>query len=88
MGEAIDHPGAPAFGSLPGQDVPPDGPVEEYKLPADGEGRPNLSVLDTALQLLQQFGVPGGGLEAFFHEISLARRLPTTRRIAVGNTYL
>jgi hypothetical protein len=55
MGEPLDHPGAPAFGSLPGQDVPADGPVEEYKLPADGKRSPDLGILDTALQVLQQF---------------------------------
>ena len=46
------------------------------KLPADGKSRPNLSVLDATLELLQQFRVSGGRLERFFHENSIARDLP------------
>jgi hypothetical protein len=65
MGEPVNDPGAPAFRSLPGQDIPSDGPVEQDQLAADGEGGANLSVLDTALQLLQQFGVSGWGAGVF-----------------------
>jgi hypothetical protein len=76
MGESVDHPGAPALSSLPGEDVPADRPVEQDQLAANGEGGPDLSVLDAALELLQQFRVAGGCLEAFFHEISIAWDLP------------
>jgi hypothetical protein len=75
MGEPIDHPGAPAFGSLPGQYVPADGPVEEYQLPADGKRSPDLGILDATFQVLKQFWVTGRGLERFLHGISLARDL-------------
>lgn len=64
MGQPVDHPGAPAFGSLPCQDVVADRPVEQNELPADGKGGPNLSPFDATLQVGEQFGVAGRGLEA------------------------
>jgi hypothetical protein len=68
MGEPIDHLCTPAFGSLPGQDVPADRPAKQDQLATDGKGSPNLSVLNAALQVLEQFLIAERGLEGFFHE--------------------
>jgi hypothetical protein len=54
MGQPVDDPGAPAFGSLPCQDVAADRPVEKDKLSADGKGGSNLSPFDAILQVLEQ----------------------------------
>jgi hypothetical protein len=62
VGEPIDHLRAPAFRSLPGQDVPADGPVEQDELPADGESSSDLSDLNAELEVTEQFGVAGGCL--------------------------
>jgi hypothetical protein len=76
MGESVDHPGAPALSSLPGEDVPADRPVEQDQLAANGEGGPDLGILDAALELLEQFRVARRWLERFFHGISLPRDCP------------
>ncbi len=86
--QPVDHPGAPALGSLPGQDVASDRPVEQNQLPADRKGGPNLSPFDSTLQVREQFWVPGRGLQAIFHQFSLAQRSPTTIAIVVGETIL
>ena len=60
MAEPIDDLGAPAFASLPGQDVPADRPVEQDQLAADGDGGANLGILDKAFELLKQFRLTEG----------------------------
>ena len=67
MGEAFDDPGSPALASLPGEDIPADRPLEEHQLPVDGQRRPDLSAADALLELLEELGVAGRGLQGENH---------------------
>ena len=85
MGKTVDNPGTPTLGSLPGENIPANGPIKEHQLAVDRERGPNLGGPDAALQVLEEFLVAGGELEAVYHEFSLARIFTTTTDIIVGN---
>jgi hypothetical protein len=66
VGQSVDHPGPPSLGPLPGEDVPPDRPVEQNQLAVDGERGPNLGAPDAGFELLKELGVARRGLEGRF----------------------
>jgi hypothetical protein len=45
--------GAPTLASLPGENIAANRPVEENKLPVDGERSPHLGAADPGLQILE-----------------------------------
>src|ERR1700722_5524701 len=67
--QPVDHPGAPSLGSLPGEDVPPDRPVQEDQLPVDGQRGPYLGAPDTGFELLEKLWIARRWLEGCFHPI-------------------
>jgi len=85
MGQPVDHPRSPTLGSLPGEDIAANRPIEEHQLAIDRERSTNLGGTDASLEVLKEFVVAGGQLEAFFHAFSLAQIFTTTIDIVVGN---
>jgi hypothetical protein len=67
VGEPVDDLGSPAFGSLPGRDIPADRPVGEHRLPVDGERGPDLGPTNSALEVLEQIRLAGGRLKGEIH---------------------
>jgi hypothetical protein len=72
MGKPVDNPGTPTFCSLLGEDIPSNRLIEEHQLAIDRERSTNLGGPDASFELLQEFVVAGGQLEAIFHEFRLA----------------
>ena len=55
--QPLDDPGAPALRRLPGQDVPPDLPVEQHQFPVDRQRSALTGGVDALLELGQPSGV-------------------------------
>ena len=72
MGKPVDYPGTPTLCSLLGEDIPANRPIEENQLAIDRERSTNLGGTDASFEVLEEFVVAGGELEAFLHEFSLA----------------
>ena len=59
VGQPFDDPGAPALGSLPDEDLAPDGPVEKDQFPADSECGAGLGGVDAPLEIGQKVRIAG-----------------------------
>jgi hypothetical protein len=66
-GKPVDNPGTPTLCSLLGQDIP-SYRLEENQLAIDRERSTNLGGTDASFELLEEFVVAGGQLEAFYHK--------------------
>ena len=64
LSEPVDNLAAPLLGRKPLAQVPADRPIEEDELPVYGKGGLYLGRPDAALQVLKEFVVAGGELEA------------------------
>ncbi|MDX6461121.1 MAG: hypothetical protein QOE55_4818, partial [Acidobacteriaceae bacterium] len=64
MGKPVDNPGTPTLRSLLGEDIPSYRPIEENQLAIDRERSSYLGGPDASFELLEEFVVAGGQLEA------------------------
>ena len=71
LSEPVDNLAAPLLSRKPLAQVPADRPIKEDQLPVDGKGGPNLGGTDASFELLEEFMVAGGELEAIWHDFSL-----------------
>jgi hypothetical protein len=67
FGQPLDHLRASAFGILPNQNLPADGPLQQDKFPTLSERSPHLGRADTFLDLREERGVTGRYLEFLGH---------------------
>ena len=60
MGQPVDHPRSPTLGSLPGEDIAANRPIEEHQLAIDRECSPNLGGMNASFELLEELLIAGG----------------------------
>jgi hypothetical protein len=68
----------PLLGRKPLAKVPADRPIEEGELPADGKSGPHLGGPNAPFQILNEFVIARGKLEAFGRENRIPRRRMVT----------
>jgi hypothetical protein len=65
MGKPVDHLGTPTLCSLPGEDIPANGPIQENQLAIDREGSTNLGGTNASFEFLEELWVAGGSWRLF-----------------------